>query len=452
MNNKQKLFFSGIAGSGMSALALFSAKQGHTVYGSDRLFDNNIDHPLKNILNSVGIVTFYQNGSGISRDIDLAIFSTAVEENNPDFIKAKTTKCAIQTRPQFLADLVKKYDTIAIAGTSGKSTTSGMLAFLMEGLSMKPNFIGGGRVKQFKSMINQGNFLGNDSNWLVIEACESDGSIVNYYPYTTVILNISLDHQSVEETALMFNKLIANTSGKIIINADDDILKKLDITNAITFSISEPSNYRPEFYICEDLKSKFILDGVEFNLQIPGRYNILNALACITTLCEFGIAKETIAPILSRFKGIERRFDIHLNNNSGLVIDDYAHNPHKISSLMEVTARIKDSICYIFQPHGYGPTKLMKDGYIDVFTNHLRDKDHLILLPIYYAGGTTDKDISSDNIVSALKSRGKNAEVIKSREDIFTRCNLFNNFVIFGARDDSLSELASSIADKLSSL
>ncbi|MCX8069760.1 MAG: Mur ligase family protein [Thermodesulfovibrionales bacterium] len=452
MKKRQNLYFSGIAGSGMSALALFAKKQGHNVYGSDRIFDIVENHPFKEILHSIKIPIYSQDGSGLKEDTDLAIFSTAVEETNLDFMKARSLSIPIKTRPEYLADLVKQFDTIAIAGTSGKSTTSGMLAFLMKGLSLKPNFIGGGRVKQFGSKVNQGNFLCEKSKWLVIEACESDGSIVNYYPHTSLLLNLSLDHHSINETAKMFKRLISNTKSQVIINADDDNLGLLDIQDAITFSLQRPAKYRPDSFNCDDLQSSFIIDGLKFNLSIPGKHNILNALACIAVLSELGIPKESIAPILSSFKGIERRFDIHLNNKSGLVVDDYAHNPHKISSMMEVTSKLSDSVCYIFQPHGYGPTKLMKDGYIDVFARHLRDKDHLILLPIYYVGGSANKDISSDDIVSAIKSRGISSEIIQTRDEVISKTEIFKAFVIFGARDDTLSELARQIALRLSTM
>jgi len=449
-NNKNKLFFSGIAGSGMSSLALFSTGLGHFVYGSDRLLDINASHPIKDVFDASGIIVTPQDGSGLGKHIDLAIFSTAVEETNLDFIKANSLNIPIMKRPEYLACLVKEFNTIAIAGTSGKSTTSGMLAFLMRGLSLKPNFIGGGRVKQFINKLNQGNFLKDSSDLLIIEACESDGSIVNYYPKSTILLNLTLDHHTVEETGKLFERLIDNTSNKIIINADDDNLKALNIKDAITFSINKPSDYKPSYFHCGLLNSHFILKDTEFTLSIPGKYNLLNALACIAYLSEIGISMNDIVPILSTFQGIERRFDIHLNSSKGFVIDDYAHNPHKISSLMETTSKVRDSTCYIFQPHGYGPTRLMRDGYIEVFTKYLRNSDHLILLPIYYMGGSAVKDISSEDIVNKVKSKGKSAEVIHLREEVLKKCDDFKAFVVFGARDDSLSDLARMIAHRLS--
>ncbi len=145
--SSMKIFFSGIAGSGMSAIAIFMAKRGHSVSGSDRVFDRNRHHPLYNIFINSDIRIFPQDGSGIDKSLETVVFSTAVEKNNPDYIKATDEGAMIRTRPDFLSELSREFKTIAVAGTSGKSTTSGMLAFIMHRLGLKPNYIGGGRVK-----------------------------------------------------------------------------------------------------------------------------------------------------------------------------------------------------------------------------------------------------------------------------------------------------------------
>ncbi len=443
------LYFSGIAGSGMSALALFMAHRGYKVSGSDRIFDQYKDHPLINTFNEAGIVITPQDGSGINPETELAVFSTAVEGDNPDYLKAKALKIPIKTRPEFLADLVSQYKTVAIAGTSGKSTTSGMLAYLMKSLGLEPNFIGGGRVRQFRSKTNQGNFLYGNSDRLIIEACESDGSIVNYYPESTILLNLDFDHHSIQETLIMFKKFVSNTSKRVIVNADDSNLKPLLPMATNTFGISTAADYQANSVVIGRLHSHFKVRGIDFRLNLPGRYNLMNALACIAYLSELGIDLKDISNVLPNFTGIERRLEIHLNDSDGLVIDDYAHNPHKIASMMEATSSLSDAICYIFQPHGYGPTRLIKDGYIKAFTNGLRVQDHLILLPIYYAGGTASRDISSDDIARGVREGGKSVEVIDNRNDVLKKTAQFRAFVVFGARDDSLSVLASKIADAL---
>lgn len=454
MERHLKIFFSGIGGSGVSAIAGFMADKGHTIVGSDRAFDKNPNHPVYGLLKSKGINIVSQDGNGIDSSFDFAVFSTAVEHDQPEFLKAKSLGIPIKTRPEYLAEIVLDFNTIAVAGTSGKSTTAGMLAFVMQRLGLKPNFIGGGRVKQFKTKSNPGNSITGDSNLLIIEACESDGTIVNYKPEHSIILNLDLDHHPVEKTAGMFENLIKNTAGRIIVNADDNNLRILESKfrnqeskeRLITFSIDNSSKYMATDINYKPFSTAFSLYGTKFSLSLPGKYNLYNALSCIAILSEMGIPIKDIADVLHEFKGIERRFDIHLNDKKHLVIDDYAHNPHKISSLMQTISNIKKEICYIFQPHGFAPTKMMKNEYIDAFAKNLRNSDHLILLPIFYAGGTASKDISSHDLANGIKAKGKSVEVVDNRKVILERLSKWNNYVIFGARDETLSDFAKEIA------
>lgn len=445
-----KIFFSGIGGSGVSAIAGFMADKGHKIIGSDRAFDRNPNHPLYKLLKAKGIYIVPQDGNGINSSFDFSVFSTAVEPDQPEFLKARSLGIPIKTRPEYLAEIVLDFKTIAVAGTSGKSTTSGMLAFLMQRLGFKPNFIGGGRVRQFKTKSNLGNSITGDSNLLIIEACESDGTIINYKPEHSIILNLELDHHSIDKTAMMFETLIQNTSDRIILNADDGNLSSQQAEKKITtFSIEKPSHYKAENIVYKPFGTNFSLKETKFSLSIPGRYNLYNALSCITILSEMGIPIKDIAGVLHEFKGIERRFDIHLNDGKRLVIDDYAHNPHKISSLMQTMKNIEENICYIFQPHGFAPTLMMRNEYIEAFIENLRNSDHLILLPIFYAGGTVSKDISSHDLADGVKAKGKSVEVVDDRKTILERLNEWDNYVIFGARDETLSDLAREIADSI---
>lgn len=433
----------------MSAIACFMSGRGHTIAGSDRLFDNHPSHPLCSVLKSRGIALVPQDGSGLDRSFDLAVFSTAVEHDNPEFVKARALSIPVKTRPEYLAEIVSRHRTVAIAGTSGKSTSSGMLAFLMEMLGMKPGFIGGGRVKQFRTADNPGNCLSGDSDLLVIEACESDGTIVNYRPLHSVLLNLSLDHHSITETAAMFEALIKNTAGKVIINVDDPNLSGMDAAGSLTFSLDARSDYQATDVVYRPLASEFSLQGTRFRLGIPGKYNLSNALACIAVLSGMGVPLGEIAAVTHEFTGIERRFDIVLDNGKKMVIDDYAHNPHKIAAFMEAMKRLATHVCYVFQPHGFGPTRLMKDGYIAAFVEQLRNTDHLMLLPIFYAGGTAARDISSRDLADAIRAQGKSVEVVETREDVVKRGGQWDACAVLGARDDTLSDLARQIAEAL---
>lgn len=444
-----KIFFSGIAGSGVSAIAGFMADKGHIIVGSDRALDAEPGHPMKNVFQSRGITIVPQDGNGLNNTFNFAVFSTAVEPDQPEFVKAQTLGIPVKTRPEYLAEITASFKTIAVSGTSGKSTASGLLAFLMQRLGLNPNFIGGGTVKQFISPSNHGNSLVGNSDYLVIETCESDGTIVNYRPAYSIILNLSLDHNPVEQTGKMFKSLIKNTVKKVILNADDENLRQITTRDSITFSIHNPSQYKADLVEYRPFSTDFLVHQTKFNLPLPGEYNLYNALSCIALLSEIGISLEDTARVLSEFQGIDRRFDILLDAGEKLVIDDYAHNPHKISALMKKTKQLRQRICYIFQPHGFAPTRLMKKEYIKAFSENLRDSDLLIILPIFYAGGTTVKDISSRDLADGVRTKEKSAEVVEKRADILKRLHKYQAYVVFGARDKTLSDLAKEIARKI---
>jgi UDP-N-acetylmuramate--alanine ligase len=444
-----KIFFSGIGGSGVSAIAGFMAERGHSVSGSDRMFDRNPDHPLLKVLKACGISIVPQNGSGIESALDLAVFSTAVENGLPEISKAKDLGIPVKTRPEYLSEIVSAFRSVAVAGTSGKSTTAGMLAFLMSRLGMGPNYVGGGRVKQFRSDRNLGNWLAGGSDLLVMEACESDGTIISYKPFYSIISNLSLDHNPVEQTAEMFETLGRNTKERVIVNADDRNLGRCRFENPVRFSVETASDFQAKDINYHPFHTTFHLRNMHFRLAIPGQHNLYNAVSCIALLSQTGASLKEIAKILPDFSGIERRFDVHLNDGKHLVIDDYAHNPHKIEALMETAKRIRGRICYIFQPHGYGPTKLMKKGYAATFTEHLRPSDHLVLLPIYYAGGTAQKDISSEDLQREIGTAGKSAEVLQERSLLFDRLKEWDTYIVFGARDETLADFAREIAERL---
>jgi UDP-N-acetylmuramate--alanine ligase len=445
-----KIFFAGIGGSGVSAIASFMADKGHVVAGSDRAFDTQSKHPLKKSLQKKGITIVPQDGRGLDRSFDCAVFSTAVEHAHPEFIKAKSLGIPVKTRSEYLAEIAASFTTIAVSGTSGKTTATGLLAFLMHRLGLEPNYIGGGRVKQFKSPSHPGNSLSGTSEYLILEACESDGSIIQFTPQYLIILNLAFDHNPVHDTAKMFQTLMSNTKKKVFINADDKNLGLLTSKNAITFSLQKPSPYRAEDVIIKHYSAEFSLQGTHFSLSLPGEYNLYNALSCIAFLSEIGLPLKNISSALPEFQGIDRRFDVYLNDADGFVLDDYAHNPHKISSLMKTVSRLRERVCYIFQPHGYSPTRLLKKEYIEVFTQNLRDSDHLIILPIYYAGGTASKDISSNDLAQEISAQGKSVEVVEKRADIFQRLNKYHAYIIFGARDETLADFARELAGKLS--
>lgn len=450
-NRPLKIFFSGIGGSGVSALAGFMADRGHAVIGSDRSFDLNPGHPMRRLLLQKGITLVPQDGSGLDSSFDLAVFSTAVEPDRPEAVKARQLGIPVLTRPDYLARIVTEFRTVAVAGTSGKSTTSGLLSFLMRRLGREPNFIGGGRVKQFKADGNPGNAITGRSDILVIEACESDGTIVNYRPEHSILLNLDLDHYGIEKTAAMFEALGRNTAGLVIVNSDDEHLRRLAFRSAVGFSIDGPSRYQAKDVTYHPFHTAFTLNGVAMTLSLPGKYNLYNALSALALLAETGAQLDELAAALPEFSGIERRFDLHLNDGRRLVIDDYAHNPHKIASFMQAMAKVKERICYIFQPHGFAPTKMMRAEYIESFVRNLRAGDHLALLPIFYSGGTVSRDISSDDLAEGVRAGGRSVEVVSDRNELLARVGEHDAYAVLGARDETLADFAEALAARLES-
>jgi UDP-N-acetylmuramate--alanine ligase len=246
----------------------------------------------------------------------------------------------------------------------------------------------------------------------------------------------------------MFQKLAGNTSGSVVINRDDPNLARLGFENAVSFGIEEDADFRAEDVAMGHFQSAFAVRGVRIRLSLPGLYNVYNALSAIAVLSVLGVPLKDIASVLPGFDGVERRFDIHLNGRR-LVVDDYAHNPHKIASLMQAAGGVRKNICYIFQPHGFAPTRMMKNEYIEAFSGHLRPSDHLLLLPIFYAGGTVAKDVSSEDLAAGVRRAGKSAEAVEGRGEILARLEEWENFIVMGARDDSLSAFASEIAGRI---
>lgn len=445
-----KIFFSGIGGSGVSAIASYMAEKGHEVIGSDRSFDMDKSHPAYAPLVAAGVKIVPQDGKGIDESLELVVFSTAVEKDLPEPRRCAELGIPVKTRPAFLAGLVSSHKTFAVAGTSGKSTTSGLLAFLLRELGLEPNFIGGGRVSQFKHHGRLGNSLAGKSDRLVVEACESDGSIVDYRPEFSLLLNLELDHHSVEKTAGMFRTLAANTAKRTVINADDAHLLGLNLSGAASFGLeNRQADYFADSVKLEPLAGEFTVRGVRFRVNMPGRYNVYNALAALAVLAEAGVALEKCVKPLAAFRGVDRRFDVYLDDGKGFVMDDYAHNPHKIEAMMGMAAQIRSGIRYVFQPHGFAPTRLMKREYIEAFARALRPSDRLFLLPIFYVGGTVAKDISSDDLAHGVNELGGKAAVA-TREEILAAAKPGESYIVFGARDESLGAFAASLAGEVS--
>ncbi|OGS08577.1 MAG: hypothetical protein A2270_01930 [Elusimicrobia bacterium RIFOXYA12_FULL_51_18] len=459
MEAGKKIHFIGIGGSGMSALSQIAAMEGRAVTGSDRDFDNGRNTAFKTALERLGIKIFPQDGSGIERDTAEVAVSTAIEDSNPEISKARSVSARIIHRSELLSSYVDSFKTIAVGGTSGKSTVVGMIFTILEEAGFGPGVITGGPLVTLKERGFMGNaWLGKgpseargQGHIMVIEADESDGTIVKYRPAIGLILNISKDHKDVSEIKNIFKQFAGNVK-KLYVNADDPELA--DFGRGAELFGRAGFGFRLEDLKMAMFSSSFRLNGVDFELPAPGSYNIENALAAVRVALDLGVKLELCAEGLKKFRGIQRRFELIGEAGGITVLDDYAHNPAKISAVLGALRRSSDRrLIVVYQPHGYSPTRHLRRELVESFTGGLASEDILIMPEIYYAGGTVAKDISSEDLVKEIAARGRKAFYFKQRVDIIPMALELaapgDIFIVMGARDWTLSDFARELFEKI---
>ncbi len=449
--------FIGIGGIGMSAIAQVMKEQGQVVSGSDRNYDKNIIPDVFSKLLAQGISVHPQDGSGITKDTDYVVISSAIEEDNQDIKRARFGNKKIIRRANLLAEMFNPMYGIAIGGTNGKTTVSCMVGYILDYAGLSPTIIVGGCVKNYANTSRLGNAKAGRSNIITIEADESDGSIVLYTPRISVITNVSKDHKTIEEISEMFVTLSQNTRDTLILNADCPHLKKINFQhkNIVTYGLHSSATIGAKNIINKLFQSTFTVDGHSFEINLPGIYNISNALAAIAVARCLNISNDTIAGALRQFKGVQRRMDIVGKIDGVTVIDDYAHNPEKVKAALNAVKLSYKRVIAIFQPHGYGPTHFMKKELADAFTSTLAPQDILFMPEIFYAGGTAEKNISSADIVEQINDGGKNAFFIEKREDIIPAIKQHvragDCILVMGARDNTLTGFCQKILHSLES-
>lgn len=441
------IHFSGIGGVGMSALAQVAAMAGRPVSGSDRDFDRGRNLAVKASLEKLGIRIFPQDGSGVNGSTAELALSTAIEDSNPEVVRAKELGLPITHRSELLSAQVEGADTIAVAGTSGKSTVAAMLFTVLETGGSEPSIITGGALGALKERGLIGNAYKGKGRVLVVEADESDGTIVRYRPKTGVLLNISKDHKDVEVLNGIFAEFSRNC-GRLLVNADDPAARAL-LPEAPAFGF-DTGGWEVTDVDLGPFSSSFRINGVPFELPSPGRYNIENAVAACAAASLYGVGLEACAAGLKDFRGVERRFVLVGEKNGVTVIDDYAHNPAKVSALLAALHQASGRrVLAVYQPHGFTPTRHLKAELIESFASGLGEGDMLIMPEIYYAGGTVAKTISSKDISDAVAERGRETAYYENRADIpaaIAKMARPGDIVtVIGARDATLADFAREI-------
>lgn len=444
------LHFAGVAGSGMSALAQFLAMKGLPVTGSDRSFDRGQRPQARAQLERLGIRILPQDGSGVSAAGGL-VYSTAVEEEVPDFAEAKRLGVPLLHRSELLAHLVGLHRTIAITGTSGKSTTAAMVFEILRGAGKEPSIITGGDLPSLQREGLWGNAWAGASELLVIEADESDGTVMRYHPAVGVVLNLQKDHKEPETVAGMFRVFRSQVREAFVVGEAPNLAEFAE--GAIVFGQGERAKIRGEEASLTAEGSTFRVKETWFRLPEPGRHNLENALAAIAACRTVGVPlKDMVAP-LETYQGVARRFQVLGEQHGIQVVDDFGHNPAKVAASIR-TARLRaNRVLAIYQPHGYAPTRFLRKDFVETFATELRPQDRFWMLEIFFAGGSALRDFSSRDLVGEIAARGTAAEFAPSREWLLERlireARAGDLILVMGARDPSLTELARQILEKL---
>src|SRR6516225_7609694 len=451
-------FFCGIGGSGMTPLALIIQARGGRVEGSDRALDQGRNAERFDFLRARGVLLHPQDGSGIRRHGQILVTSAAVEESIPDVQAARRIGAVVTTRAQLLAQLFNRAPlSVGIAGTSGKSTTVGMIGWILDRAGKSPTIMNGADMKNY---IEPGSpfasaRVGNGAIF-VSEVDESDGSIAHFEPQLAAVNNISLDHKSIDELRILFRSFIAKARIAVL-NLDNAetaaIVPDLRPTQAVTYSLrAAPADLlasaavQSPTGIAFQVKARDSGEAADVTLKVPGLHNVANALAALSVAKACGVSLSEAATHLGEFSGIRRRLEVVGTANEITVIDDFAHNPDKISATLETLHAFPGRLLLMFQPHGYGPIRLMRDGFVGCFANGLRDEDVLVMPEPVYFGGTVDRSVGSNDLVYEIQRHGRKAFAFPDRGacgDMLVRlAHHGDRVVVMGARDDSLSQFA----------
>ncbi len=462
MSDRKSYFFVGIGGSGMMPLAMILAARGARVAGSDRALDAGRVPAKFDSLRDAGIALFPQDGSGIISADQIVVASAAVEESVPDIVAAARVGAERMTRAELNAALFNASRLpIGVAGTSGKSTVTGMIGWVLHACGRDPTVMNGAVMKNFASEAAPfASALVGSGEPYVSEVDESDGSIALYAPRIAVLNNVSLDHKTLAELRVLFGAFIAK-AGTAVINLDNGegaaLAMALPEERRLTVAIRGAADLTAENLAPEPFGIGFdLLAGEErhrVRLQVPGAHNVSNALAAIAACAAAGVPIGEAARAIEGFAGLKRRFELAGKANGVAVIDDFGHNPDKIAATLDTLHAFPGRLLILFQPHGYGPLKVMRHELVTSFVERLGPDDLIVLPDPVYHGGTVTREVTSADIVADIAAAGAHALHIPDREaaaaHLVAAARAGDRIVVMGARDDTLSGLARAMLDRL---
>lgn len=456
------VFFSGIGGSGMLPLASIVRASGAKVAGSDRSLDAGRTPHKFDYLRSLGIQLFAQDGSGLQPGMTL-VTSAAVEPTVADVVRAKELGLAHLTRPEFLAQLLNSARrSVAVGGTSGKSTVTGMIGWILHACHRQPTVMNGAVMKNFVTPSAPfASALVGDPELFVSEVDESDGSIALYRPEIAVLTNISLDHKEMAELRELFAGFL-NAARKAVLNLDDPETRILADTvpseKVVGYGFDSPAAI---------LKGRDLQLGAggasfavevegerhEVHLRVPGRHNASNAIAAIAAARSLGVRVEDAIVALGRFEGLKRRLETVGEARGVTVIDDFAHNPDKIAATLATMRSQPGRLLIMFQPHGYGPLSKMGELLAESLASGMTIEDRLFIPDPVYQGGTVEKVRGSNWLAERVRAHGRTAEHVTDRarigEALISQAKSGDRILIMGARDDTLIDFAHHLVEGL---
>ena len=449
-----KIFFIGIGGIGMSGIAEVLVNQGFEVSGSDISENLNVER-LRKLEVKINIGHSAENINGAS----IVVISSAIERNNIELIEARKRRIPIVKRAEMLAELMRFKKTIAVAGTHGKTTTTSVMATILEKAKYDPTVINGGVINSYNSNAKLGR-----SDWMVVEADESDGSFLKLPASFVIVTNIDAEHidfyKSFKELKNSFKRFINNIPfyGAAIICIDDptiqSIISEIEDKKIITYGLSPQADFRATNIVFKDSKTFFSLEispkkdasakKIENMVSnIPGIHNVQNILAVCSMAVELDIGLDIIKSALLGFEGVNRRFSLISNYKGIQIFDDYGHHPIEIKATLAASREItKDKVVAIVQPHRYTRLKLLFED----FTSAFNDADIVFITEIYSAGESHSFDLTNHTLINALISAGhKDVRSFNDQELKFLLENKLNkgDIVVFlGAGDISLKAKA----------
>jgi UDP-N-acetylmuramate--alanine ligase len=455
-------FFCGVGGSGMLPLACIVRATGAEVAGSDRALDAGRLAPKFAFLQGQGIRLSPQDGSGLAPGMTL-VTSAAVEATIPDVVRARELGLPHLTRPELLSQLLNRASrSVAVGGTSGKSTVTGMIGWILHELGSRPTVMNGAVMKNFVSADTPfASALVGDPDLFVSEVDESDGSIALYRPTVALLNNVSLDHKELDELRELFGGFLA-ASGTAVVNFDDaeSLAIAAGVGNVLGYGFeADDALVRGSGLSLHPSGARFDVaaqgQSVSVDLALPGRHNALNALGALAAVHALGLDLAAAAAALGRFAGLKRRLETVGTASGVTVIDDFAHNPDKIAATLATLTAAPGRMLLFFQPHGYGPLAKMGEELAATFASGMRSDDLLLLSDPVYQGGTVDRSRGSDWLAEAVGHAGGRAEHLPGRPAIAARlleqAQAGDRIAILGARDDTLSEFAAELLRNLSS-